>query len=119
MASLKEQVAERIAALGPAVQDGVVETLVGQVKDKRIKAVLAALNLIEDTQKELRKIKPEQSFNAEGEVVSEFYTKANNEARKKAQEKIAKIEAALEAALGDKPNFEKLFAVTQNAPAAE
>lgn len=40
MATLKEQVAERIATLGPTVQDGVVSVLVEQVKEKRIKAVL-------------------------------------------------------------------------------
>jgi riboflavin synthase alpha subunit len=119
MGSLKEQVADRIAKLGPVVQDGVVDTLVAQVKEKRVKAVLAALSLIEETQKELRKIKPEQNFDIEGDVISEYFTKANSEARKKAQEKIAKIEAALEMALGLTPNFEKLFAITQNAPAAE
>jgi cell division protein ZapA (FtsZ GTPase activity inhibitor) len=119
MASLKEQVAQRISQLGPAVQDGVVDTLVAQVKEKRVKAVLTALNLIEETQKELKKIKPEQTFDADNKVVSEFFTKPNMEARKKAQEKIANIETALEAALGETPNFEKLFKVTQNAPAAE
>jgi hypothetical protein len=119
MATLKEQVAERIATLGPTVQDGVVSVLVEQVKEKRIKAVLTALNLIEETQKELKKIKPEQTFDADNKVVSEFYTKPNMESRKKAQEKIASVEAALEAALGATPNFEKLFKVTQNAPAAE
>src|ERR1700675_956699 len=110
MATLKEQIAERVASLGPAVQEGVVATLVDQVKDKRVKAVLTVLNLLEEAQKELKKIKPEQSFDAEGKVASEFYTKANNDSRKKTTEKIAKMEAALGLALGENPNFEKLFA---------
>ena len=118
MATLKEQIAERVASLGPAVQEGVVATLVDEVKDKRVKAVLTVLNLLEEAQKELKKIKPEQSFDAEGKVASEFYTKANNDSRKKTTEKIAKMEAALGLALGENPNFEKLFAVAQNKGAA-
>jgi hypothetical protein len=113
MATLKEQVAERIATLGPTVQDGVVSVLVEQVKEKRIKAVLTALSLLEDTQKELKKIKPEQTFDGDGKVLTEFYTKATTEARKKLTEKITKIETALTQALSETPNFEKLFAVTQ------
>lgn len=117
MATLKEQVAERIAALGPDVQEGVVSTLVTQVKEKRVKAVLSALSLLEETQKELKKIKPEQTFDGDGKVLTEFYTKPNMEARKKTTEKVVKIEAALAQALGDTPNFEKLFAVTQGKEA--
>ena len=120
--TLKEQVSERIAALGPAVQEGVVSALVDQTKEKRVKAVLTALNLLEEAQKELKKVKPEQTFDGEGKVASEYYTKANNDTRKKTTEKIAKIEGALALALGDTPNFEKLFAVANNkggAPAEE
>jgi len=117
--TLKEQIAERVAALGPAVQEGVVSALVDQTKEKRVKAVLTALNLLEESQKELKKIKPEQTFDGEGKVASEYYTKANNDTRKKTTEKITKIEAALAAALGETPNFEKLFAVAQNKGGGE
>jgi hypothetical protein len=118
MATLKEQIAERIATLGPAVQEGVVSTLVDQVKEKRVKAVLSALSLLEETQKELKKVKPEQTFDGDGKVLTEFYTKTNMEARKKLVEKVAKIETALATALqSEAPNFEKLFAVTQGKEA--
>jgi cell division protein ZapA (FtsZ GTPase activity inhibitor) len=119
MASLKETVAERVAALGPAVQEGVVTVLVEQVKKKRETAILTALNLLEEKQKELKKIKPEQTFDAEGKVASEFFTKANNETRKKTSEAIAKIEKALEKALNvEKPEYDDLFKVVQNKGAA-
>lgn len=115
MPSLKETVAERISILGPAVQEGVVTVLVDQVKEKRVKAILAALSLSEEKQKELKKIKPEQTFDGAGKVVSEFYTKANNEARKKITEAGAKIERALEKALNvEKPEYDDLFKVVQN-----
>lgn len=120
MATLKETIAERVAALGPAVQEGVVTVLVEQVKDKRVKAILTALSLLEEKQKELKKIKPEQTFDGEGKVASEFYTKANNETRKKTNEAITKIEKALEKALNvEKPEYDDLFKVVQNKGAAE
>ena len=115
MASIKETVAERIAALGPQVQDGVVSVLVEQVKDTRVKAILTALNLIEEAQKELKKIKPEQTFGPDNKLVSEYYTKANMESKKKTEEKVAKIEAALVLATdSEKPDFKKLFEIVQN-----
>lgn len=123
MASLKETVAERVAALGPAVQEGVIGVLVEQTKDKRVKAILAAISLLEEKQKELKKIKPEQTFDADGKVSSEYFTKANNETRKKTGEQIAKIEKALERACNpEKPEYDDLFKVVQNkgaAPATE
>jgi F0F1-type ATP synthase beta subunit len=122
MASIKEAVAEKIAALGPAVQDGVVTILVEQVKDKRIKAILSAQNLIEEKQKELKKIKPDQTFDKDNKLVAETFSKSNMEAKKKVEELIAKVEKALGEALGETPNFENLFKVLQNkgaAPATE
>jgi hypothetical protein len=118
MASIKEAVAEKIAALGPAVQDGVVTILVEQVKDKRIKAILSAQNLIEEKQKELKKIKPDQTFDKDNKLVGETFSKSNMEAKKKVEEVIAKTEKALGEALGETPNFENLFKVLQNKGAA-
>jgi hypothetical protein len=115
MATLKETVAEKIAGLGPVVQEAVATALADQVKEKRVKAVLTALNLKEEKEKELKKIKPEQTFDGEGKVASEFYTKANNDLRKKTTEALTKIEKALNEALDpEKPNYENLFKVVQN-----
>ena len=120
MATLKETVAEKIAGLGPVVHEAVASALADQVKEKRVKAVLTALSLKEETEKELKKIKPEQTFDGDGKVVSEFYTKTNFESRKKTTEKLAKIEKALNEALDpEKPNYENLFKVVQNKGAAE
>lgn len=115
MASLKETIAERVASLGPAVQEGVITVLVDQVKDKRVKAILTGLNLLEEKQKELKKIKPTQTFDAEGKVASETFSKGDNETRKKTNESIAKIEKALEKATNpEKPEYDDLFKVVQN-----
>jgi len=114
MASIKELVSERVGSLGPAVQEGVVTVLVEQEKEKRVKAVLGAMNLISDTQKELKKVKPDQTFDATNKLVGETFSKTNMEAKKKLEEKIAKVEAALVLATSDTPDFKKLFEVMQN-----
>jgi hypothetical protein len=120
MGTLKETVAEKIAGLGPVVHEAVATALADQVKEKRVKAVLTALNLKEEKEKELKKIKPEQTFDGEGKVASEFYTKSNNDLRKKTQESLTKIEKALNEALDpEKPNYENLFKVVQNKGGAE
>lgn len=119
MATLKETVAEKIAGLGPVVHDAVATALADQVKEKRVKAILTGLNLKEEKEKELKKIKPEQTFDGEGKVVSEFYTKPNFEARKKVVESLTKIEKALNEALDPtNPNYDNLFKVVQNKGAA-
>jgi len=116
MATIKEQVAEKIAGLGPAVQDAVVNVLVEQVKTKRVQAILSVQNLIEEAQKELKKIKPDQqSFGADNKLVSETYSKSSMEKKKQLEEKITKLEAALALALDPaSPNFEKLFNLANN-----
>ena len=119
MATLKETVAEKVAGLGPVVHEAVASALADQVKEKRVKAVLTGLNLKEEKEKELKKIKPEQTFDGEGKVVSEFYTKPNFESRKKVVETLAKIEKALNEALDPtSPNYDNLFKVVQNKGAA-
>jgi F0F1-type ATP synthase beta subunit len=118
MATLKEDVAAKIAGLGPEVQSGVVEVLVEQVRKKRIDAVLTALNLKDEKEKELKKIKPVQTFNADSTVASETFSKADNDNRKKLTETVTKIEKALNEALGETPNYENLFKVVQNKGAS-
>jgi hypothetical protein len=113
--TIKESVAEKVAQLNPVVEESVVGVLVDQVKEKRTKAVLGALSLIEEMQKELKKVKATQTFDAEGKVASEYYTKTDKDARDKLTQKLAKIEKALAEAFDpEKPNYEKLFNVVQN-----
>jgi DNA repair exonuclease SbcCD ATPase subunit len=114
--TLKEAVAQRITNLGPAIEESVVTVLTDQVKKKRSDAILTMLNLIEDAQKDLKKIKPDQqSFGADNKLVSETFSKKAIDDKKKAEDKLTKMEAALELALDPvKPNYEKLFNIVNN-----
>ena len=72
----------------------------------------------------LRKIKPDQiNYDADLKPIGEgTYSKAKAEELKKAREAVTKMEAAIDAALADKPDFSKLFNLAGDAtetPAAE
>jgi hypothetical protein len=127
LTTIKETVAGKIASLGPAVESSVVDVLAEQVKEKRVKAVLAGLDLKEAAEKELKKIKPDQQqYDGENKLVSETYSKSAIENKKKAEEKVANIEKALNSALdATAPDYKKLFELVGNkggdtkAPAGE
>jgi hypothetical protein len=124
LTTIKETVAGRIASLSTVVESSVVDVLAEQVKDKRVKTILAGLDLLDAARNDLKKIKPDQqSFGADNKPVSETYSKTAMESKKKLEEKIVKIETALNLALDPATqDYKKLFEVVNNkgnAPAAD
>jgi hypothetical protein len=98
--SIGIKVAEQISAAGSEILDRVVEKLAEVEIAKRADALLNAVNAAVTTQRELYKVKPDQqSYDASGKVVSETYSKARFEEKKKLEEKLAKIEAAVDKAV--------------------
>lgn len=90
--------AEQVEKLGSEkVVNTVVEKLVNAEVAKRAEALAAAIKLAEDTLKEQRKAsKPDQvAISAEGQKVETFSPKAF-EAKKKLDEKLAKIEKVVQ-----------------------
>ncbi len=98
--SIGLKVAEQIANAGPAILDKVINNLASLEIEKRASALLNGVNLAVATKRELQKIKPDQqSFDASGKVVFESYSKTKVEEKKKLEEKLAKIEKAVELAV--------------------
>lgn len=96
--SINIAVAEQVEKLGSAkVVDSVVEKLVNAEVSKRADALAAAIKLAEDTLREQRKAsKPDQvALQADGQRIETFSQKAF-EAKKKLDEKIAKIEKTVQ-----------------------
>jgi hypothetical protein len=94
--SIGIKVAETIAAAGPAILSKVVEKLATVEIEKRADALLNAVNSAVSTQRELFKVKPDVvAYNEKGEEVTANYTKPKLEEKKKLEEKLAKIEAAV------------------------
>ena len=109
---LRDSVLEVINSAGPQVRERVKNTLVEAELSKRADMILKGLNKRDDAQKAINKIKPDQqAFNADGSKATETFSKAKIDELNKAKQQLTNIDKALEEALSDTPNFEKLAKV--------
>jgi hypothetical protein len=108
--TIREEVAESLNTSNVVVKETIVTQLVKIEIDKRVTAVSSALTSLDSSNKELSKLnKPDlQTFDSEGKVLSESFSKDRVETRKKLKEQIAKIDLAIKEAL-ENNNFEKVF----------
>lgn len=107
--SINITVAEQVVRLGSdRVVQTVVEKLVNAEVTKRADALAAAIKLSEDTLREQRKAKPDQvAITAEGQKVETYSSKAF-EAKKKLDEKLARIDKIVADAT-ENSNWGKLY----------
>ena len=90
------------------IRGRVVDQLVEEEISKRADLLAKVFAVREQTNRDLDKIRPDQvSYNDKGEKVSEFFSKAKFEERKKATERLGKIDKALDKALNE-ANYEEL-----------
>lgn len=108
MQTIQNKIAEQISTLAPAVEDEVVKALVNRQLNKRSTAVVSAVDLLERLEIDLRKINPEKTYDKDGNVVSEYYTKQKLEERNKLLQKIEKLNKALNKAL-EKSDYGDLY----------
>lgn len=109
--SITNAVAEKIAAISPAVNEKVIDALVARELEKRSDAVLGGLDKLRTMQNDLRKIRPDVggAFDEDGnEVKPTLYSKAKFDERKKLNEQIEKLQKALDLAI-DKGDMSKLY----------
>ena len=103
-----------LAEVAAALQ-GSSETVKGRLKTalverevgKRVDSLDRGLAKLRDLKSEVNKIRPPVSFQADGTKVEGTFSKADFENLKKAREKVAKLEAALEKAFQGQ-EFDKL-----------
>jgi hypothetical protein len=106
--SIGLKVAEQIANAGPAILDKVINNLASLEIEKRANALLNGVNLAVATKRELQKIKPDVvAYDASGAEVSANWSKSKLEEKKKLEEKLGKIEKAVELAV-TKNDFSKV-----------
>jgi hypothetical protein len=113
--SINIAVAEQVEKLGSEkVVNAVVEKLVNAEVAKRADALAAAIKLAEETLREQRKAsKPDQvALSAEGQKTETFSPKAF-EAKKKIDEKLAKIEKVVQNAT-EKGEWGKLYELVKS-----
>lgn len=105
------KVASAIAALAPAVEEGVIATLVERERNKRVDSIVVAIGQYDNLVREGRAFeKPDLPvYDSEGNLTSEGFSKQRYEQRTKHKERLAKLEKAinkaLEGDLGDLNNF--------------
>lgn len=113
--SISMKVAEQVKQLGSEkVVNQVVDTLVTSEINKRAEALAGALKMMDESSRELKKTKPDQvAIQQDGKKVETYSAKAF-EARQKLEEKIAKIDKIVEAAV-DNGEWGKLYDLVKNA----
>lgn len=100
MINIREAVAERIANSGELVAERVVDALADTTLQKREQQVSQAITESDNLARDLQKLKPDAlTFNQDGTVAAEAFTKARIEQRAKLKSRIEKIENALAKAL--------------------
>jgi hypothetical protein len=114
--SINIAVAEQVEKLGSEkVISAVIDKLVQIEVTRRADALASAIKLSEDAAKELRKVeKPDQVFIAADGTKTLSYSQKGFDEKKKAEDKLAKIEAAVVAAT-EKGEWSKLYDVTKNS----
>jgi hypothetical protein len=108
--TVKQLVTDRLGAIGPVVQSKVVDLLVDQEVERRVKAVSVLVAKLDELNGNLKKIDRAdvETFNQDGSPATATFTKARLEEIKKAKEQIAKIEKALDMAF-ENNDFQKVF----------
>jgi hypothetical protein len=111
--NLKEQVHAKISGSNSVIAACAVEAIAQKVIDKRITLVVSAYTEIDNLEKELRRVKPDQTqYTPQGEMYVS-YSKEMWEKKDKLEGKIHKIQKLLDAALGDQKFNELASAMGQ------
>ncbi len=99
---LLAQVAERVKGSGSAIQERYINTLVEKEITDRVGLLDKAMQKRFTCLSELNKVnRPDvETFDAEGKLVSGTYTKERIKAIREAKEALAKVENAIDKALG-------------------
>jgi len=108
--SIKELVAETLASSNEQVKKRVVEQLAEQTIAKRVEIMLKANTLKEQLEGEVKKLSSfdNKQFDQNGQVVSQTYSEARHKELTKARERLTQCIAAMDEALGDSANYQKI-----------
>lgn len=108
MKSLQERVAQEIAGSSPVVQDKVVAHFASKEVARRADLIVSAMDAWQEAQNQLKKVKPDQqSFDTNGTLVAETFSKQKLDERNTLTRKTADLTAAVEEALNNN-NYDKL-----------
>jgi len=110
---VKALVADRLVQLAPSVCTSVVDTLAQVEHNKRIDAFLFVVGEIDKAIMEIRKIKPAVQYDIDGKEINSSYSKEQIEAKKKLDERVAKLNKAIDATEATPPDFSKIIEIAK------
>lgn len=100
MSNVFDRVKQTVGSSAQQIQDELVNLLVRRELDKRVSLLDSALSKLDELRKNLNKIKPDNVlYDETGAIVQNSYTKAKLDEKKKATEKVEKLDKAIESAL--------------------
>ena len=109
-------VSEQVKNSNSAVRKRVVDALVEKEVSARAKLLDESLAKALELDRALKKLQPAKLYNADGQEVAGTFTKKEIDEKRKAEEKLHKLEGAIAAALdGDKDQWNKLKEALQKA----
>lgn len=109
-----EAVKTKVSASPEVVQNRIIDLLVEREVSARVDMIDQALAKLVAFKKDLEKIKPDTSTFTEAGVETRVFSKAKFEEKKKLEEKIAKLEGALDKALENSGEYNKLVDVMKS-----
>lgn len=112
MNSVQIKVAEQVAQLGPSIEDKVVDVMVTRERDKRSDALVRVLDLHQQAEKDLNKVRPDLSYMGEDGKVTQMYSKVQLENLNKSKKKVENIANAINKAL-EKKDFGNVYNLAQ------
>jgi hypothetical protein len=105
--NLLAEVAETLKSSNDKVRNQLRDILIKRKLDERVEQLDKGMKLLAEVKSELNKFKPDVvTYDQDGKKLTENWTKDNAENRKKALEKLKKVETAVELAF--EGNFDKL-----------
>lgn len=109
MNSVTVKVAEQIAGLSPKVEGAVVDVLVTRELTRRSEALVTVMDKLTKAEKDFKKLGPDTvTFDENGQKLTETFSKARTEERKKATEQIEKMTKAINKAL-ENADFDNVY----------
>ncbi len=105
--SFRAAIGEAVAACNGSVLDRVVDHFVKIEVERRTPILIRGLSEIDKVDADIKKIRPDQTFDLDGNVLTSSYTKGILDQRNKLIDRLSKLRSAMNAAITD-GNFEPL-----------
>src|SRR6266446_4745570 len=98
--TIREKIAGQIAIIGGDVEQKVIDTIVERETRKRADAIVQVLEKLEKEEKEFLRLGTDlKTFDENGKVLTDGYSKARLDERNKAKQRLTNIKTALEKAI--------------------